>query len=613
MSSLDMRAYQYQTISSGPDLEITRIFHLAPGAPADPVVGKLLEMNIADPRPFEALSYVWGPDKTTEDIYCDDAALPIRANVAQILRKIRHPTEPRPIWVDQVCINQVNLYERSKQVRHMNTIYRKALRVLVCLGDDDGDGHAEPAFALIRELAGASRDMGLSEEFQTKQRKLQTANPPPDAQWESLTILFQQPWFDRKWILQEIGTDAPASLLWADARIDWSEVAAAANFLKDDGFGFRRAYGVLVWKPYYMDKLFSPASYADKKGLVFAYELHRARWQKCGDPRDHIFALLGHPAAVDPVTGKRWVEADYTKRVEEVYHETAMQLLANGNGLMVLNVVQHESLDKALQRDVPSWVPQWDDQASLHNLLGDDVCVYNPSRDIRPAIQFTESSRVLISPGLVLDTISAVSWVFGSHDFSDRSTTVGTIWAGQPECERQGQEELPSFTTTNKYRNQQGENAEPALLALLETLSAVKKRRMDAFIPLRQRQADAAAFVNRVHGNATATGVVGDDIRALGHEGDEQRWLERASGGAQGRCFARGWAGFYALCPPAAQVGDKLCLLFGGKTLYCLRPTGDAEGSYRFVGECYVHGVMDGEALNMMEAGDLTQQTLRIR
>ena len=194
MSSLDMRAYQYQTISSGPDLEITRIFHLAPGAPADPVVGKLLEMNIADPRPFEALSYVWGPDKTTEDIYCDDAALPIRANVAQILRKIRHPTEPRPIWVDQVCINQVNLYERSKQVRHMNTIYRKALRVLVCLGDDDGDGHAEPAFALIRELAGASRDMGLSEEFQTKQRKLQTANPPPDAQWESLTILFQQPW-----------------------------------------------------------------------------------------------------------------------------------------------------------------------------------------------------------------------------------------------------------------------------------------------------------------------------------------------------------------------------------------------------------------------------------
>lgn len=191
---LDMRLYQYQTISSDSDLEITRIFHLAPGLPADPVVGSLMKMDIADPLPFEALSYVWGPDTATEDITCDDAALRIRANVARILRKIRHPTEPRPVWVDQVCINQVDLYERSKQVQHMNTIYRKALRVLVCLGDDDGEGQAERAFTLAKELAAASRDTVLFEQFQTKQRKLQTANPPQDAHWESLSSLFQQPW-----------------------------------------------------------------------------------------------------------------------------------------------------------------------------------------------------------------------------------------------------------------------------------------------------------------------------------------------------------------------------------------------------------------------------------
>lgn len=191
---LDMRVYQYQTISSAPDLEITRVFRLAPGAPLDPVIGNLIEMNISDPEPFEAISYVWGPDRTTEDITCDDAALRIRANVASILRKIRHPTEPRLVWVDQVCINQVDLHERSSQVQHMNTIYRKALRVLVCLGDDDADGHAERAFALARELAAASRDTDLFEQFQKNQRSLQTANPPRDPQWESLSILFQQPW-----------------------------------------------------------------------------------------------------------------------------------------------------------------------------------------------------------------------------------------------------------------------------------------------------------------------------------------------------------------------------------------------------------------------------------
>ena len=220
----------------------------------------------------------------------------------------------------------------------------------------------------------------------------------------------------------------------------------------------------------------------------------------------------------------------------------------------------------------------------------------------------------MISPGLVLDTTSTISQIFESHDFTDSNTTIGALWADQPECERQGPDRLPSFTTTNKYRNQQGEEAEPALLAFLETLSAVKKRRVDAIIPLRQRQADAAAFVTRVHGTATATGgVVRDDIRALGCEGDDRRWLERVSGGAEGRRFARGRAGFYALCPPAALVGDRLCLLFGRKTPYCLRPTGDKEDAYRFVGECYVQGFMGGEALDILEAGELVNNTFEIR
>lgn len=231
-----------------------------------------------------------------------------------------------------------------------------------------------------------------------------------------------------------------------------------------------------------------------------------------------------------------------------------------------------------------------------------------------PTLHFAESNRTLESPGLVVDTIRTVSRVFESHDFTETSTTLGAIWADQPECDRQDPEGLPYFTTTNKYRNQQGNEAEPALLAFLETLSAVKKRRMDAPTPLRQRQADAAAFVTQVHGNAIPNGgVVGDDLRALSGEGNKQQWLERVSGGAKGRRFARGGGGFYALCPPGAQADDKLCLLFGGKTLYCLRPTGDAENAYRFVGECYVHGVMDGEALDMMEAGHLIQKTFEIQ
>jgi hypothetical protein len=95
-----------------------------------------------------------------------------------------------------------------------------------------------------------------------------------------------------------------------------------------------------------MDRLFSPSSYTSK-ALNFIYEMHRARWQLASDPRDHVFALLGHPSAQEGgPNGGRVFEADYTKPVEKVYHELAVRLLSRGDSLMMLNTVQHESVEQ---------------------------------------------------------------------------------------------------------------------------------------------------------------------------------------------------------------------------------------------------------------------------
>jgi len=42
-------------------------------------------------------------------------------------------------------------------------------------------------------------------------------------------------------------------------------------------------------------------------------------------------------------------------------------------------------------------------------------------------------------------------------------------------------------------------------------------------------------------------------------------------------------------------IGDKMCILLGGCVPFVLRDTGD--GCFRFIGECYIHGIMDGEAM----------------
>lgn len=49
--------------------------------------------------------------------------------------------------------------------------------------------------------------------------------------------------------------------------------------------------------------------------------------------------------------------------------------------------------------------------------------------------------------------------------------------------------------------------------------------------------------------------------------------------------------------PKGTKVGDKICILYGGNLPYVIRPCGD--GKYTLVGDCYVHGFMYGEAMDM--------------
>jgi hypothetical protein len=51
----------------------------------------------------------------------------------------------------------------------------------------------------------------------------------------------------------------------------------------------------------------------------------------------------------------------------------------------------------------------------------------------------------------------------------------------------------------------------------------------------------------------------------------------------------------FGLAPDKAAVGDLLCILYGCSVPVVLRKL--AHGQYQFIGECYVHGMMDGEAL----------------
>jgi hypothetical protein len=67
-----------------------------------------------------------------------------------------------------------------------------------------------------------------------------------------------------------------------------------------------------------------------------------------------------------------------------------------------------------------------------------------------------------------------------------------------------------------------------------------------------------------------------------------------------GRRFCVTKNGYIGMVPPGTEPGDLVCILFGADTPFVIRDTTAPRrmlNSYTLVGDCYIHGMMDGEAL----------------
>jgi hypothetical protein len=100
-----------------------------------------------------------------------------------------------------------------------------------------------------------------------------------------------------------------------------------------------------------------------------------------------------------------------------------------------------------------------------------------------------------------------------------------------------------------------------------------------------------------------ASGSVSGMLEAMQQGSDEtgsrvvpafHHWVHRASKGSK---ILRTKSGYIGTGPRYMEEGDLICVLYGGQTPFVLRR--EAWGNYRFIGDCYIHGIMNGEALSM--------------
>jgi hypothetical protein len=177
--------------------------------------------------PFVALSYVWGDPKITVQIELMGAPKQITTNLFAALVRLQERGLNQQIWIDALCINQANNFEKSHQVPLMRQIYRRADEVLCWLGTEDEE--TPLAFDLLERWADAILSMSPSLEKWSRGKEMRQAvasieRPFDEQEWRAVKSLFRRAYWERIWIVQEVSLAHRSILICGNYEIDFEKV-----------------------------------------------------------------------------------------------------------------------------------------------------------------------------------------------------------------------------------------------------------------------------------------------------------------------------------------------------------------------------------------------------
>lgn len=572
-----------------------RLLELLPGQWDDPIQFNLLLDDLDSlSHPYEAISYTWGDATDRKAIKCNGNDGSITRSLFDALRAFRRDLgeNARILWADDVCIDQSNTPERSLQIQLMEHIYRAAGKVQIWLGEGDA-AKIQPGLQLVGQIAFCIAEQEREHASQMKDThgdapeahymwRDDDASAPytiscPDADFEvtslrPLCALFECRWFTRLWVIQELVLSAAAEMHWGKGSIDFMLVGQAATYVLDhqksdfvqyEAFdGLKRCYNMFgMWI-----NRWTALSLFDLLWLSRSFG--------ATDPRDKIFGMLGLPTSDSVVNGAPFMKPDYSLSTAEVYTHVASKILVDHNEIDLLATVQH---GRELRQNWTSWVPDW---SSRHT-----NCFCNSGRktsgEVSSCIRTVPAEygflNILSVQGIIIDSIATLIDV--NFDQEDH-------W-----WHRRAAEALVGLIRKVEPTFGAGRTAHTLTAGLGTDGYLVDDT--EAFM------LEYTAFRDwDFESNATLTSP---PTKGLSDQDDDQihaGYQFFANSGPtilKRRCFETR-SGMLGLGPLATAAEDIVVVLFGGTVPFVLRPDADDQ-RYRLVGECYVHDIMNGEAV----------------
>lgn len=634
----------YQSLRTAESIRLLKLSENVEPQPCSRLKAEMTTFSLTGPDcpPFTTVSYTWGaPDEYSDElISLDGEDVRVLKNVRPLLEMLsanacaEFNVRDDWLWIDSICINQSDLSERASQVKLMGQIYRQAAQTIVWLGEQTES--TDQAMDFLSTLEERRRD--LRHAANTRRRRRQAGQKmPPDLEghpgWKALEQLLENPWWRRVWTLQEF-------LLPEELRFYCGTKSMSRQT-------FRRGMDALElcypWESCIKSSVWTTAW--NRRRVADWYRLDDRRDKMslvslmafCGDygvtdARDRIWGVHGLARQEDKdMIGDPTYEPD----IKPLYIDLVKNFVEAHSSL---DIICYSQLFPSQCPDWPSWVPDWRvpllrppvvplmvSQSANEHLANfrpintsskpKNKIMYKASGQEAPRVQFSDPVQDCTCQGLFLDSVDGLGPMQGDLVPTVESTSpVNTKPPDMQEKESlmhsltrslvvdRVDKFLENRAPTQQFarelsllvaaRTQEGDNGlprsglwfskwweevnkEPVLQVRGFTVKALCDMETDGLDLSQPMPRMSKSFFSRFRGTMK-TNSRRLLVTSLGHLG---------------------------LGPSKAQKGDIVCVLFGCSVPVVLRktdpPQTEGKPTFRFIGECYLDGFMDGEGLNL--------------
>ena len=474
--------------------------------PDAPISVKLEVVDLDEDPEYVTLSYCWGPPLFSHAVQRHEdpgeKGAPILLHITKTLHHAlvhlrKHLV--RRIWIDQICINQKDVDERSAQVAEMGRIYQHSSHTYLYLGEL-GD---EPKVT-ESEIAGLGKmlEVGGADSLEFRLSSLVAVFRSSFA----FLHLTQRPLFRRKWIIQEVVLSRKRTFLIGLYQLPWSFfengdaedsfenlipaglVSSIKSLGPEEG---QRVFDEYMKHPGFIIKM---ANWREKQesqmSLIQLIKL--SRFFDASDEQDFVYALLG--LANDAGAFRK---PNYKVPKEQAFADLAKTLLKMGQGQDALSLAGLRRNDAK----APSWVADWsslsDTYVPLHWHL------YHASSEAQ-IIGFDETEKVLLTKSRICHKITAVSRSLKDVKYSPLSSYLDACQDAFRQHLTPSQERHPVFRaamrllTTNETDSDSGSDSDGGPDGGPDSDSVSRSDKADAKRPKPVKRANSAEFETRV-------------------------------------------------------------------------------------------------------------------